>query len=127
MPERSEKAEERLCDQLIAKLGGQIVHFSHPGRTMQTPGIPDRRYRLYGVAFWWEVKKASGRLTKDQVAFLTAELNHGAYAGCGNLDELVRYASALRTDKAGTHPVGYLLVEKWSRTPAQRRPTTEAR
>ena len=126
MPERSEKAEERLCDQLIAKLGGQIVHFSHPGRTMQTPGIPDRRYRLYGVAFWWEVKKASGRLSKAQVDFLMAELEAGEFVGCGDLNVLVAYAECLRASRSRDLKLR-ALVEHWSRTPAQRRPTTEAR
>jgi hypothetical protein len=68
---RLEKAHELSGDRQLAALGFEVVKFSHPGRTKQTPGIPDRRYyhRARRLAFWWEVKSASGRQRPDQQHF----------------------------------------------------------
>ena len=73
---RTEKDEERLCDQLVARLGpvGQVVvRFSQPRNTMQTLGIADRRYRVHGLPILVEAE-ARGRLAlAEQIVFLRTE------------------------------------------------------
>ncbi len=95
---RSESAEEQLCDDLIAQIAGTqaVVKFSQAQAAQQTRGISDRRYRVYGVAFWFEVKAADGKLTMSQHEFLLQELQHGALACCGTLDELQHLVIKLR-------------------------------
>jgi hypothetical protein len=87
---RSETAEEQLCDDLVAKIAGTqaVVKFSQAQAAQQTRGISDRRYRVYGTAFWFEVKAEDGKLTMSQHEFLLQELQHGALACCGTLDDL---------------------------------------
>lgn len=69
--ERLEKLHELEGDKQMAALGFEIVKFSHPGKTKQTPGIPDRRYyhRARKLALWWEAKSATGRQRPDQRHF----------------------------------------------------------
>lgn len=87
---RSESAEEQLCDDLVAQIAGTqaVVKFSQAQAAQQTRGISDRRYRVYGTAFWFEVKAEDGKLTMSQHEFLLQELQHGALACCGTLDDL---------------------------------------
>lgn len=87
---RSETAEEQLCDDLIAKITGTqgVVKFSQAQAAQQTRGISDRRYRVYGVAFWFEVKAEDGKLTMSQHEFLLQELQHDGLACCGTLEDL---------------------------------------
>jgi hypothetical protein len=68
---RLEKEIEHAGDQLMRALGFEIVRFSHPGKTKQTPGIPDRRYyhRARHLAVWWEVKAEWGTQRPDQRVF----------------------------------------------------------
>ena len=49
----------------------KIVRLSQSRATMQTPGIPDRRYYMpkRRMAVWWEAKTAIGRPSAFQVAF----------------------------------------------------------
>jgi hypothetical protein len=57
-------------DALCAGAGCARVAFSHPWNTMQTPGIPDRRYYpRKGLGFWVEAKAPDGRQSTDQAAF----------------------------------------------------------
>jgi hypothetical protein len=69
--ERLEKAIEHEADKQLRALGFEVVKFSHPGRTKQTPGIADRRYYHRGrrLAFWWEAKSPTGRQRPDQKLF----------------------------------------------------------
>lgn len=69
--ERLEKAIELAADKQFAALGFEVVKFSHPGRTKQTPGIPDRRYyhRARRLALWWEAKSPTGRQRPEQRHF----------------------------------------------------------
>lgn len=69
--ERREKTIEFEGDKQLRALGFEVVKFSHPGRTKQTPGIPDRRYYHRGrrLAFWWEAKAPDGRQRPDQKLF----------------------------------------------------------
>lgn len=101
---RSEKAEEQLCDNFVAAGGGRqrVVRFSQPRNTMQTLGIPDRRYRIAGLCFWWECKAENGRLSDEQVFFLEAELEYGNPVGVGTLEDLMRYHNALLGIPYGT-------------------------
>lgn len=85
---QDEAAEQTACDRLLASVGGDIVCFSQPRDTMQTLGIPDRRYRFRGCAFWWEVKAEDGALSVEQLAFLRAEHRAGELGGCGTAAEL---------------------------------------
>jgi hypothetical protein len=78
-----EKAIEHEGDKIMAALGFEIVRLSHPGRTKQTPGIPDRRYyrrpriveRSDGryitraLACWWDAKTTTGKQRPDQKLF----------------------------------------------------------
>jgi hypothetical protein len=66
--ERLEKLHELEGDKQMRALGFEVVRFSHPGRTKQTPGIPDRRYyhRPRRLVLWWEAKSATGRQRPDQ-------------------------------------------------------------
>jgi hypothetical protein len=97
---RSEKDEEHACDAFISRIGmlghQAVVRFSQPRHTMQTLGIPDRRYRAVGVAFWWEVKAQGGYLSVEQIAFLREELYYGQLVGVGTLDDLVGFTNLLR-------------------------------
>lgn len=95
---RSESAEEQLCDDLIAQIAGTqaVVKFSQAQAAQQTRGISDRRYRVYGVAFWFEVKAEDGKLTMSQHEFLLQELRHGELACCGTLHDLQELLGQLR-------------------------------
>ena len=74
-----EKEVERRVDALCAAAGCKAVRFSQPRNTMQTPGIPDRRYYpdplkpphfgALGRAFWFEAKAPGGWQTKPQQDF----------------------------------------------------------
>ena len=75
-----EKQIEHAGDVLMQQLGFEVVRFSHPGKTQQTPGIPDRRYyrrprphspTVSGVArvVWWEAKSATGTQRPGQKLF----------------------------------------------------------
>lgn len=114
---RSESAEEQLCDDLIAQIAGTqaVVKFSQAQAAQQTRGISDRRYRVYGVAFWFEVKAADGKLTMSQHEFLLQELQHGALACCGTLHDLQEILSMLASHRASTNPVGREGVESFMR------------
>ncbi len=96
---RSEKDEQRLCDDFIARttiVVPSIVRFSQPRNTMQTLGIPDRRYRAWGVPFWWECKAENGYLSAEQIEFLRTELHFGALGGVGTLDDLIAFTDPMR-------------------------------
>ena len=68
---RLEKEHEDNADKQLRALGFEVVRFSHPGRTKQTPGIADRRYYHRGrrLAFWWEAKSATGTQRPEQRNF----------------------------------------------------------
>jgi hypothetical protein len=69
--DRLEKLHELAGDKQMVALGFEVVKFSHPGKTKQTPGIPDRRYfhRARKLVLWWEAKSATGRQRPDQRYF----------------------------------------------------------
>lgn len=92
-----EKDVERACDSLMAQLGWTTVRFSQPRRTMQTLGIPDRRYYhvARGVALWFECKRPGGRQRPAQRAFQTLVEACGERYVLGGADELAAAVRAL--------------------------------
>ena len=74
---------ERDCDALIRGLGGTLTAFS-VGKRAQVSHIPDRRYRLRGVAFWAEIKSKTDKLTQKQIDFLQAEYDCGQIVFAGD-------------------------------------------
>ncbi|HEX7828669.1 MAG TPA: hypothetical protein VF787_03400 [Thermoanaerobaculia bacterium] len=98
---RTEKQELALCDGLVKQLSNAgrqaIVHTNPPHRMKQTLGVPDRRYRVFGFCLAFESKAEHGKLTREQHAYLTAELDHGALAACGTFDDLHALLVELRS------------------------------
>lgn len=124
-----EKEMERECDRLALQLGCDIVKFSQPRNTMQTPGIADRRYRHRGQALWFEVKPEDGKLSVDQANFLHREAEAGSIVGAGGVQELRRILDA-RTHERFTVGLDTVLEieqrglrrpKKQSATPGRRR------
>jgi hypothetical protein len=81
-----EKVVEHAGDVFMAALGFEIIRFSQARATMQTPGIPDRRYyrraqSRQGAAgsttddwskaymLWWEAKRETGKQSEYQQEF----------------------------------------------------------
>lgn len=85
-----EKKHEHEGDKLMLALGFEVVKFSHPSRTKQTPGIPDRKYynRRRGVTFWWESKADAGAQRPDQRVFQEMAESCGEIYVLGNLEAL---------------------------------------
>lgn len=108
-----EKVEAAECDKLILQCGGEIVNFSQPFRAAQTAGISDRRYRCFGVAFWFEVKSQDkeAQLTADQYDFLTAEFYANSPGACGTLADLTLYLPEVRKGRALS--AGRIIVDRW--------------
>jgi hypothetical protein len=65
---------------------------------MVTIGLSDRRYRLLSVAVMWELKADDGQLTPSQHSFMLEELEHGAFACCGGLQDLEGFIAAVRLE-----------------------------
>jgi hypothetical protein len=94
----TEAVVARQCDELVAKLGGDIVRLEQRRASHVHLGLPDRRYRLAingRHALWYELKSPKGQLSRAQYAFLTAERQCGVLASCGTRDELLRITRAL--------------------------------
>lgn len=94
---RSEKQVEAAGDRAMAKLGFSIWRFSQARATMQSPGIPDRRYvnTVWGVAFWWEAKREGGKQSPHQRAFELECNSVGEHYVCGTDYTLVGFAVGL--------------------------------
>ena len=110
-----EADEQDQGDSLIAQMGGDVVRLAQVRPSMIEFGLPDRRYR-WRYAFWWEFKSqsAKSKLTADQYAFLSAELDVNELAGCGTLKDLEEFVGALRTSRETAMLTGRLLVMKWA-------------
>lgn len=94
---RTEKAIEAAGDRAMASLGFRVIRFSQSRATMQTPGIPDRRYVHAGrcLAIWWEAKREGGRPSAYQLYF-QAECNTiGENYVRGTDDDLAAYVTRL--------------------------------
>lgn len=98
----SEKDVEAQCDTLMRNLGWRLVRFSQPRHTMQSFGIPDRRYyppkrsAITRCPFWFEVKKKGGKQRPDQKEFQQMCADHDEHYVIGGLEEL---AAHLREQK----------------------------
>ncbi len=69
------------CDERARAFGYAVEVYSDARRVRTAPGLPDRRYvHPRGVRVWCEAKKPGGKLTREQHAFLTAELAANAHA-----------------------------------------------
>jgi hypothetical protein len=67
----SEKQEQAMGDRLMATYRFTSIHFAQVRASMQTPGIPDRKYYRedLGFTFWWEVKAEGGKQRPAQKKF----------------------------------------------------------
>lgn len=89
--EGPEKAEQREVYRLYVALGCEVIWFSQPRATMQTPGVPDlkvycRRKRL---TWWHECKAAGGQQSPAQVGFEQLARACGEHYVLGGWDRAV--------------------------------------
>jgi hypothetical protein len=89
----TEKQVEHLGDKLMQAVGFEIIRFSQPRNTMQSPGIPDRRYYHPSkkLAVWWEAKSAKGKQSMSQQDFQSMVQNVGEEYLVGTDDVLVTW------------------------------------
>lgn len=86
---------EKACDRHAEAYGYRVVRLSQRRRSGVHPGLPDRRYQGKRGAFFFEVKAADGKLSREQFAFLLAEIEGGNLASCGGVLELGELLSTL--------------------------------
>lgn len=110
----AESDVQKQCDALVRQCGGEVISFAQPRATMQTEGIPDRRYVVFGRAFWWEVKAADGQLTASQHDFLVRDLHADGLAGCGTVEDLRDYLTQVRISLGVGRAAGFALVARWA-------------
>lgn len=105
---RSEDDEIALIDDYVSRISGRddgVVEQSQKRAAMYiTLGMPDRRYRLLGLCTMWEGKAEDGKLTMSQHEFLLRELQFGAYACCGTLEDFERFVAAVRLEHQTKEP-----------------------
>lgn len=92
-----EKHVEALCDQLMAMYGYAVIRFSQPRHSMQTAGIPDRKYfgATHKDGVWFECKRPGGKQSDAQRTFqLLAEYCGETYV-LGGVDDLGTYLRSL--------------------------------
>lgn len=95
---KPEKKVEAACDRLMSSLGYTAVRFSMARATMQTPGIPDRKYyanftrngQEFRHTFWFEAK-AETKQSEYQKLFQIMVERAGEDYVCGGVPELVDY------------------------------------
>lgn len=100
---KPEKKVEAACDRLMASLGYTAVRFSMARATMQTPGIPDRKYyanftqrgREFRHTFWFEAKAGTNIQSEYQKLFQLMVERAGEDYVCGGIPELVAYLDKL--------------------------------
>lgn len=102
---RSEKDEQRLCDDFMRRASFDVVCHSQPQRaTGVTLGVSDRRYRRrvpqrpeQGIAFAFEVKTddPKSKLSREQHEYLIGEWEAGQRGACGTLEDLIAYHRVL--------------------------------
>jgi len=89
-----EKKVEAACDRLMASLGYTAIRFSQARATMQTPGIPDRKYYREKHTFWFEAKAAT-KQSYHQKCFEHLARQAGEDYVLGGVPELVEYLDKL--------------------------------
>jgi hypothetical protein len=109
-----EKDVEARCDRIMAALGYTAIRFSQPRNTMQTPGIPDRRYYPLAwrgwPAFWFECKRPGGKQSPHQRTFQALVQSCGEDYVMGGEDELLEYLKSRGVIRDFT-PVGGILTQ----------------
>ena len=88
IPALTEAEEEKLARQAVRRLGGSWCSLSQRRASKVFVGLADARVQLFCVAFWVELKSASGKLTRAQLDFLRAEYNCGEICFCGTAEDL---------------------------------------
>lgn len=88
--QRTETDVERACDALALVMGFEVIRLSQVRASRVHYGLPDRYYRhaKRGIRLWFELKAPGGKLTAEQLAFLTAEHAANGLACCGTDDDL---------------------------------------
>jgi hypothetical protein len=113
---RSEKDEEADCDALVRSMHGAVRRYSQPRASMQTAGISDREYVLFGgtVVLRWEVKAEDGKLSQEQYDLLCEDHRAGRYVGCGTLADLGPVLVMLRHVPEYGRQLSFRLVQLWA-------------
>lgn len=93
----SEKDVERRCDSLMSQCGWTVIRFSQPRNTMQTGGIPDRKYYnvARGLTLWFECKRRGGKQRPAQREFQIMAEACGEVYVLGGVDELLSAMKSL--------------------------------
>jgi hypothetical protein len=92
-----EKSEQSQCDDLMIRLGWDVVKFGQRGgrglnRTSRvTKGIADRRYYRDTDTFWFECKQEDGVQSEDQKKFQARCDRTGELYVLGGLKELTKF------------------------------------
>ena len=104
----TEKDIERRCDSLMSQLCWNVVRFSQPRHTMQSSGIPDRKYYnvASGVTFWFECKKPGGKQSNAQKQFQQMCEACGETYVLGGVDELLSAIKSLTSEANEDYPHG---------------------
>lgn len=96
-----ESEEQRDVTKLVRRLGGNVVSFSQPRRTMQTPGIPDLKiyFPARGLTWWQEMKRMEGgkmtKQRKEQVEFQVMAEKCGEVYVKGGYDSVVKHMESV--------------------------------
>lgn len=93
-----EKAVEHEGDRIMGALGFIAVRFSHPGKTKQTPGIPDRKYyhERRRLTLWWEAKAEWGKASPAQTEFHRMAKACGEHVVVGTHADLLNWLMSNR-------------------------------
>jgi hypothetical protein len=93
----TEKDVERRCDSLMSQLCWNVVRFSQPRHTMQSSGIPDRKYYnvARGLTLWFECKRPGGKQRPAQKQFQQMAEACGETYVMGGVDELLSALDSL--------------------------------
>jgi len=109
-----EKDVEAHCDDLVAHHGGRVVRYSQARASGQSEGIADREYYVLGVKVRYEVKRAAGKLSAEQLELLTLEYGAGGIVCVGGLLELKHLLCALRRSREEGRELGKLFTDLWA-------------
>lgn len=112
-----EKDIEAALDLILGACGFTAIRFSQARATMQTPGIPDRRYVHTGLslALWFEVKRPDGRWSEAQQQFAATCFHLNELYVVGGLDEGYEVLRALGCwDGKMLRPQGWASAEQAS-------------
>lgn len=96
---RPEKDEQHLGDDFVTRLEGEVISLSQTRESQVHEGLPDRRYRVFGVAFWWEWKAENGKLTRSQHVFLQREMDCFCFGGVGVFEDLEAFVRVVRSSR----------------------------